>query len=195
MDIREDGRKKPPGYFEEALSDFVHDAASGGAIRHMVDMGYTTEQIMGRLDFPTPRTRVEKTVYKHMTDTGILLDELPLTGKELQTLVLKNPSEAELCSVLREHINRNGEEKSYISCPYGMVRRDREARLKGMLSCLTSREQEYILGLPLPAKMMYHRLNSRMLEIGVQLAVYSEMDVRFYFLDSRDAISVEMGRN
>lgn len=195
MDVREKGKKKPPGYFEEALSDFVHDAASTGAIRHMVDIGYTTEQIMDRLDFPTPRVRVEKTVYKHMIDTGILLEELPLAGKELQTLVLKNPSEAKLCLVLRERIDRNGEERSYISCPYGMVQRDRDMRLGRMLACLTSREREYILGLPLPERMMYHRLNSRMLEIGVQLAVHSETEVRFYFLHSREAISVEMRKN
>lgn len=195
MAVGEKNRKDAPGYFEEALSDFVHDAASGGAIRHLVDKGYTTEQIMDRLDFPTPRARVEKTVYKYMTDSGLLLEKLPFAREELRVLVLKDPSEARLCAVLREHIDRNGEEQSYVSCPYGMVQRDREMRLERMLSCLTSREREYILGLPLPAGMMYHRLNSRMLEIGVQLAVHSEMEICFYFLKSREAINVEMGRN
>ena len=28
-------------YFQKALSDFTYDAASGGAIRHLTDTGYT----------------------------------------------------------------------------------------------------------------------------------------------------------
>ena len=54
-----EGRQK---YFDEALSDFVHDAASGGAIRHLVDLGYSLTQIMQALSYPTPRERVQKTV-------------------------------------------------------------------------------------------------------------------------------------
>ena len=35
-----------PKYFEAALSDFVFDVAAGGAIRHLVDRGYSVEQMM-----------------------------------------------------------------------------------------------------------------------------------------------------
>ena len=31
------GKKEKPQYFEEALMDFTHDVASGGAVRHLVD--------------------------------------------------------------------------------------------------------------------------------------------------------------
>ena len=41
-------------YFKKALSDFALDAASGGAIRHLADRGYTANQIVRMLDFPTP---------------------------------------------------------------------------------------------------------------------------------------------
>ena len=35
-------------YFKQALSDFAFDAAAGRAIRHLVDVGYTSSQIMQR---------------------------------------------------------------------------------------------------------------------------------------------------
>lgn len=46
-----------PSYFQNALSSFVTDAACGGAIRHLVDIGYTLDQIVERLDYPAPGPR------------------------------------------------------------------------------------------------------------------------------------------
>lgn len=57
-------------YFEKALSDFTFDVASGGAIRHLADRGYTVAQIMKKLAFPTPYDRVQQTVWKHLLDQG-----------------------------------------------------------------------------------------------------------------------------
>ena len=51
-------------YFKSALSDFTYEAASGGAIRHLADLGYTVKQISGQLSFPTPFARVQKTVWQ-----------------------------------------------------------------------------------------------------------------------------------
>ena len=49
---------------------------------------------------------------------------------------------------------------------------------------LTMREYEYLESIVWDAKIMYHMLNRRMLEISVQIAAYSET-VRFYFLKNR----------
>lgn len=57
-------------YFEKALSDFTIDVASGGAIRHLADRGYTVAQIMKKLDFPTPYDRVQQTVWKYLLEKG-----------------------------------------------------------------------------------------------------------------------------
>lgn len=171
--------EETPKYFQEALADFMHDAASGDAIRHLCDLGYTTDAIMRQLTFPTPRERVEKTVYRHLTERGILREALPENAREICTEGL---SERELWALLQKQIAKSGEENSYVSCPFGTIRRDREARLFKMLSCLTGREREYLLGIPWKPAVMYHRLNSRMLEISVSLALYSEADVRFYFV-------------
>ena len=64
-------------YFQNALSSFTHEVASGGAIRHLTDLGYTTRQIMESLDFPTPFARVQKEVWQRLLDTEVILLEEP----------------------------------------------------------------------------------------------------------------------
>lgn len=71
-------------YFKSALSDFTYEAASGGAIRHLADLGYTVKQICEQLSFPTPYARVQKTVWQRLLDTGILLVEEPGSGTARQ---------------------------------------------------------------------------------------------------------------
>ncbi|MDO5538861.1 MAG: hypothetical protein Q4F83_02145 [Eubacteriales bacterium] len=181
-------KEELPKYFQEALGDFVHDAASGGAIRHLLDLGYTTDAIMQKLEFPTPRARVEKTVYRYLTERGILMEELPVSGTDMRSVSVDMRSEAELCALLRQYIEKNGEENSYVSCPFGTIRRDRERRLQKMLSCLTAREREYITGIPWKPQVMYHRLNSRMLEIAVYLTTHSNVEMKFYFFKSKETV-------
>lgn len=67
-------------YFKNALSDFTYEAASGGAIRHLTDLGYTVKQICEQLSFPTPYARVQKTVWQQLIDTGVILTEEPGSG-------------------------------------------------------------------------------------------------------------------
>ena len=50
------------GYFEEALSNFTKDFAYGGAIRHLVDHGYTVDQIIKEFHYPISRESIEKIV-------------------------------------------------------------------------------------------------------------------------------------
>ncbi len=172
-------------YFEEALSDFIFDAASGGAIRHLADRGYSVEQIMKELDFPAPRERVEKTVYRHMIDTGMLRVSLPVEEESMRIQSCRQMTVYELTKYLSEHIGVNGEESSYMLCPFGTWLKNDKNKLNQVIACLTAREQEYIMGIRWERNIMYHRLNSRMLEIGAQLARNSEMDTRFYFLAER----------
>ena len=69
-------------YFQDALARFTHEAANGGAIRHLTDMGYTVEQIRDKLDFPAPYERVQQAVWQRLEDTGVILREEPGKGKE-----------------------------------------------------------------------------------------------------------------
>ena len=49
-------------YFNEALSNFAKDFAYGGAIRHLVDKGYTADRIIREFHYPISRESVEKIV-------------------------------------------------------------------------------------------------------------------------------------
>lgn len=71
-------------YFKKALSNFTYDMASGDAIRYMTGQGYTVRQIIERLDFPTPATQVQKTVWKCLLDMGVILIDEPGTAKKAQ---------------------------------------------------------------------------------------------------------------
>ena len=77
------------GYFQKALADFTYEAASGGAIRHLADMGYTVKQIAAKLDFPTPYERVQKGVWERLLETGVILTEEPGGGRNCRRDILQ----------------------------------------------------------------------------------------------------------
>ncbi len=66
-----------PSYFQSALSNFVTDAACGGAVRHLVDIGYTLDQIVDRLDYPAPRAKVQRIMMDYLYESRVLLREEP----------------------------------------------------------------------------------------------------------------------
>lgn len=72
-------------YFQNALSNFTHEVASGGAIRHLTDLGYTAKQIAGQLDYPTPFSRVRQDVWQRLIETDVILLEEPGSGKKEKT--------------------------------------------------------------------------------------------------------------
>lgn len=49
-------------YFNDALSNFTKDFAYGGAIRHLVDKGYTADRIIREFKYPLSRESIEKMV-------------------------------------------------------------------------------------------------------------------------------------
>lgn len=75
-------------YFKAALSDFVHDMASTGAIRHLVDSGYSLKQIAQALTYPEKLPHIQKVTARYMAESGLLVysegycrkDPLPVPG-------------------------------------------------------------------------------------------------------------------
>lgn len=189
-----EGRQK---YFEEALSDFVHDAASGGAIRHLVDLGYSLEQMVQALSYPTPRERVQKTAYRYMLESGMLLRVLPGAKEDSFVLISLQARDRErLFLYLQEKSRENGQENVYVSCPFGVMsgqqnERMTETQMRSYLSFLNKREQDYILGIPWEDRVMYHRLTSRMREIGRKLLLQPELECSYYFLKTREMITAK----
>ena len=62
--------EKERSAFDQSLSNFVHDFASGGAIRHLADQGLTISEIREKLLYPTPKERIARTVWEHYVKTG-----------------------------------------------------------------------------------------------------------------------------
>ena len=69
-------------YFRNALSDFTYEAASGGAIRHLADLGYTVKQISEKLTYPAPYEKVRRTTWQRLIDTQVVLTQEPGSGKQ-----------------------------------------------------------------------------------------------------------------
>ena len=68
-------------HFQHALSSFTHEVASGGAIRHLTDLGFTAKQIAERLQYPTPFVQVQQEMWQRLIETDVILLDEPGTGK------------------------------------------------------------------------------------------------------------------
>lgn len=64
-------------FFQNTLANFTHHVASGGAICHLTDLGYTVKQISDRLDFPTPVQRIRRQVWERLQETEVILTDEP----------------------------------------------------------------------------------------------------------------------
>ena len=199
-------------FFQNALANFTHEVASGGAIRHLADMGYTVKQISERLDFPTPLECVQRQVWERLLETEVILVEEPGSNhKEKADYVREydkygrasfrrvvevfpemsvihwrdleiEAGEKEVRSFLLKKIAENGEMYSYAVCEFGLTARREPRRFQELLKALDERQREYVEGLPWEAKRVYHRLDSRMLEIVLRLSVEGLWQGECYFL-------------
>lgn len=95
-------------YFKQALSNFAYDTASGGAIRRLADKGYTVRQITEMLDFPTPYSRVQETVWKYMIEKEIILLEEPGRSEKKEkteyVLVRDKYGKTSFCQVKKQEV-------------------------------------------------------------------------------------------
>ncbi|MCM1046242.1 MAG: hypothetical protein NC417_12105 [Candidatus Gastranaerophilales bacterium] len=177
-------------YFNQALSDFMFEVASGGSIRHLVDLGYSVDRIMSKLAFPTPRDRVEKTVCQYMKETGILLASLPVEAQNMREVLLEADHLDQVSARFLKSLEQNGEERAYLECPFGTLQKNDRKALEERLACLNDREREYLCGIRWERNIMYHRLNSRMREIAGKLVIYGGEEIKCFFLETGEALTV-----
>ena len=152
-------------YFQKALSDFVYDVASGGAIRHLTDLGYTVKQIQERLDYPTPYERIQKTVWRHLLDTGVIASEQQTETREKVEYVREYDSYGK-ASFRRVTIPVSAPEpQPRLCCCFGLLKYKDPQRYREVLGVLEPGQAEYIDGLPWSLESVWHRADRRMLEI------------------------------
>ena len=135
--------------FASALSDFTHDMASGGAIRHLADHGYTVSQISKHLDYPTSRERIIKTYTRHLIEKGILFSTLP-EGANFFAL-----------DALFEMPSHHSSDNIYIKLTHQSI--------KKAAGHLTTDDEDYLLSIDTSQGAVYHIINERMKHILASL--------------------------
>ncbi|MCM1119715.1 MAG: hypothetical protein NC543_10185 [bacterium] len=153
-------------YFQRALSDFVFDMASGGAICHLTDLGYTVKQIQEKLSFPTPYERIQKAVWKHLLDTGVIaLEEQAKAGEKVA--YVREYDRYGKASFRRVTVPVCASESSRprLLCRFGLLKYQDSERYSEVLGALKPEQAEYIDGLPWGLESVWHRADQRMLEI------------------------------
>lgn len=199
-------------YFREALSDFAYDMASGGAIRHLADSGYTVKQIVEKLDFPTPYERVQRAVLDYFLETGFLLEEEPGTAGQKEKAVFVRDYNAYGKTSFRKVVEKEATPASNIvwkekSLKLGSGESfetylNRKVEENGVLFSyvlleekwlqlgLNERQREYLEGILPDKKKRYHRLNQRMREMVSCLYQNENYDGKLYFLKTQEKIKV-----
>ena len=140
--------------FSSALSNFTHDVASGDAIRHLADHGYTVTQISKRLDYPTPKDRIIKTYTRYLTDKGIL------TSRPPEDAIIYDLDKAALelsYEKLEQLIRLHGSENIYI--------RLTAPSIKKITGYLNTDDEDYLMSIDTSQGGLFHVLNERLLKI------------------------------
>lgn len=209
-----DGTGSSRKYFKEALTQFSQDVASGGAIRHLTDIGYTARQIVDTLDFPTPFAVVQRVMWKHLTDSGVILLDEPggaaHTGKGVfvkeygqygRVSFRRIPEPVGDVSVICWQEYRYqpfmGDMRSFLreKCEKngaaGAYASLEPARYRAGRTELRADSAEYLDGLPGEAGLIYHRLDRRMQGILCELYGQGVYEGTLYFVGLQEKVSVE----
>lgn len=157
-------------YFNRALSNFVQDMASGAAIRHLADQGYTVEQIRKHLSYPTTEEQIGKTVWAHYVDTGVIfLDEPPKEPVIEKVTYVKEYGKYGAVHFRQKKELVDNPVKEYLPCEFGKLKYQNEALFLKNLEKLSKSDRDYILGLPWPLKTVWHVADERMRRIFMEL--------------------------
>lgn len=76
-----------PDYFQKTLSKFTFDVASGDAIRHLLDRGFSLPEIKKMLDFPTPMDRIQSIAWDYLLEKGCIVTDVSAIGKPKEEVV------------------------------------------------------------------------------------------------------------
>ncbi|MBR1740726.1 MAG: hypothetical protein IJ733_02435 [Lachnospiraceae bacterium] len=150
-------------FFNQALSNFIHDVASGSAIRHLADSGYTVKQIAKELSYPTSEEQIGKIVWAHFVEKGVIFLEKPPAEPVLEKITY----EKEYGKYGRTYFRQKKEVienpcKKYFPCDFGRCRYQNADEFFMQLEKLWKSDREYILGLPWPLQTVWHVADERM---------------------------------
>lgn len=202
-------------YFKKALSDFTQDVACGGAIRHLTDIGYTARQIADELDFPTPYTKVQELMWRHLLESGVILLEEPGCGKRLQKPIYVKEygkfGKVSFRKIPAQESNSNTQINSWKEYRYQPVMGDLRLFLQDrcevddgkdayasidldwvreVCTGLDLKGTEYLLELPQKKGLVYHQLDQRMRDIVCELYGRGQYEGTLYFMSLQEKVSL-----
>ncbi|WP_036948537.1 hypothetical protein [Pseudobutyrivibrio ruminis] len=147
--------------FNKALSNFINDAAAGGAVRHLADLGYSISQIADNLDYPIPREKIAGYMWEHFVNTGKICLEEPKQTQDIASFVKEQDSFGRI-SFRRVVTTVDNSYKQYVKCEFGKFLYKKDEKFLQTLQKLEEGDKEYIELLPWPLTPVYHELDERM---------------------------------
>lgn len=150
--------------FNKALGNFINDAAVGGAIRHLADLGYSISQIEAQLNYPVSKKKIAEVMWEHFLNTGKISLEEPKSVHEKVSFV-KEQDEFGRISFRRVSEQIDNSKRKYVKCDYGIRLYKNTDEFKSWLESLGINDSEYIKLMPWPLTPVYHELDDRMKRI------------------------------
>ena len=150
--------------FNKALSNFINDAAAGGAVRHLADLGYSISQIADNLDYPISKDRIAGYMWEHYLNIGKICLKEPKEAHEKVSFVKEQDSYGRI-SFRRVTENVDNSDKKYVQCDFGRLLYKKDRDFMKRLDKLNPGDKEYIELMPWPLETVYHELDERMARI------------------------------
>jgi hypothetical protein len=147
--------------FNKALSNFINDAAAGGAVRHLADLGYSISQIADNLDYPIPREKIAGYMWEHFVNIGKICLEEPKQMQDIASFVKEQDSFGRI-SFRRVVTTVDNSHKQYVKCEFGKLLYKKDEKFLQALQKLEEGDKEYVELLPWPLTPVYHELDERM---------------------------------
>ena len=150
--------------FDAALSNFVREFASGGAIRHYVELEYSVAEIKSTLDFSVSINEIAALVWQEYINTKVICENKDDIDKEYitKTEFVKDYNKYGKTSLRKVTNKVEVAHKDYIPCDFGqMIYQDREAFIRG-LDKLPQDVRDMIEYLPWPYHTVYVDSTSRL---------------------------------
>ena len=156
-------------FFQKALSRFAIEFAAGNAIRALADKGLTVSEIHDELTYPVPQKTIGEMVWAHYLDTCVIFLEDPGTTGEKVVASYEQVQDAYgkiSFRQIKHTIPLTGE---YVPCDFGKQLYQNRKKFMAQLQTLDPKDRDYVLGLPWPLRIVYHKKDARLARIMQRL--------------------------
>jgi len=151
--------------FNKALADFTLDLASGDAIRALTDKGYSSVEIYGKLDFPTPIEKIRKVMWDHLLDTNVVVFAKPEEGEMQKRIDYVKVQDKYGRTSFKQVIKEEKVITEYIEIDFGKRIYKDKKEFEDILNPLSNGDKDYALNLPWPIENVWHVKNERIQRI------------------------------